>query len=435
MKGSLPFICLALFLGSSDFSLAQVSKVEKKILQSIDLNNAEAISLLEEVVNINSGSMNFEGVKKVGDVFKAKFDALGMTTRWVDGADFNRAGHLIAEQKGKGPTMLLIGHLDTVFEPSSPFQKFKLLENNIGSGPGIDDMKGGDVIILQAMTGLKEAGVLKNMNIIIVMTGDEELSGRPLELARKDLVEAAKRADIALGFENGDGKPTTANISRRSSSGWELKVTGVPSHSSQVFSEKIGAGAIYELSRILYGFYEGLAGEELLTFNPGMVIGGTLVDHDKAMDGGSAYGKSNVVAETAISTGDIRCISPEQLEKTQKTMKRISASNLPQTSAELTFDVGYPPLAPTDGNKKLLSYYSSVSEELGYGRVIAVDPLKAGAADISFTAPYVDMAIDGLGLGGTNDHTVNETGDLSTLPSQTKRAAILMYRLSTGKYE
>lgn len=432
---AIPFLTSVLLTCLLSFSHAQTSRVEKKIIQSIDNHNDEAIEFLKEVVNINSGSMNFEGVKKVGEILKARFEALGMETRWVDGAAFNRAGHLIAEQKGKGPTLLLIGHLDTVFEPSSPFQEFKMLEDNIASGPGIDDMKGGDVVILQAITALKEVGVLKDMNIIVVMTGDEELSGRPLDLARKDLVEAAKKADIALGFENGDGKPSTANISRRSSSGWELKVTGVPSHSSQIFSDDIGAGAIYELSRILYGFYENLADEELLTFNPGMIIAGSLVDHDKDMDGGRAYGKSNIVAETAISTGDIRCISPEQLAKTQATMKRIASKNLPQTSAELTFGIGYPPLAPTDGNKKLLGFYSSVSEELGFGKVIAVDPLKAGAADISFTAPYVDMAIDGLGLGGTNDHTVNETADLSTLPSQTKRAAILMYRLSKGKFK
>jgi len=431
----IPIALLCLLLSTSLPVKGQLSRIEKKITQSVDSHNDEALQLLEQVVNINSGSMNFEGVKKVGDVFRAEFDALGMETSWVDGSDFNRSGHLIAEQKGNGPTLLLIGHLDTVFEPTSPFQVFKMLDGNIASGPGVDDMKGGDVVILQALTALKDAGVLKDMNIIVVMTGDEELSGRPLDLARKDLIEAAKKADIALGFENGDGKPSTANISRRSSSGWELKVTGVPAHSSQIFREDIGAGAIYEMSRILYGFYENLAGEELLTFNPGMAIAGTSVDHDKAMDGGSAYGKSNVVAEFATSTGDIRCISPEQLEKTQAAMKKIASQNLPQTKAELTFGIGYPPLAPTEGNKKLLGYYSAVSEELGFGKVVAVDPLKAGAADISFTAPYVEMAIDGLGLGGKNDHTVNETADLSTLPSQTKRAAILMYRLSVGKYK
>jgi glutamate carboxypeptidase len=113
-------------------------------------------------------------------------------------------------------------------------------------------------------------------------------------------------------------------------------------------------------------------------------------------------------------------------------MEAIAQRSLPGTSAEITFTEGYPPLAPTDGNRRLLSMYDRASRDLGFGRVTAVDPGKAGAADISFTAGRVAMALDGLGLMGEGGHTVEETADLSTLPSQTKRAAILMYRLRTS---
>ncbi len=412
---------------------AQLSRVEKKIANYVDQHDDEALKLLEEVININSGSMNFEGVKKIGQIFMDKFDAIGLETRWVDGKAFHRSGHLIAEHQGKGPTLLLIGHLDTVFEPDSPFQLFKILNDTIALGPGIADMKGGDVIIVKALETLKEVGLLQEMNIIVVMTGDEELSGRPLELARKDLIDAAKAADYALGFENGDGDPTTAIVSRRGSIGWELKVTGVPAHSSQIFREDVGAGAIFEASRILNGFYESMAGEQFLTFNPGMMVAGTSVEHDKAMDSGTAFGKSNVVSKDVIVTGDLRAISPDQLKKAKATMKGIVGKHRPQTTAEITFGEGYPPLAPTDGNYKLLGYFDQVSRDLGFGPVTAVDPIRAGAADVSFTAGHVDMAIDGLGLGGADDHTVNETGDLRTLPMQIKRAAVLIYRLSAGK--
>ena len=325
---------------------AQVSKTEKKIIAAVDAHHQEALRLLEEVVNINSGSMNFEGVKKVGMIFKTKLDALGFQTKWVDGKAWGRSGHLVAEHKGKGKTMLLIGHLDTVFELTSPFQSFKMINDSTMSGPGVGDMKGRDVVIVQAMQALKEAGVLKDMNIIIVMTGDEELSGRPLSLARKDLIDAAKAADIAIGFEDGDGNPKTAVVARRSSSGWELKVEGVPAHSSQIFTKEIGAGAIYEAARIINGFYEALSGEENLTFNPGMILGGTSLEHEQEMDGGSAYGKSNIVAKHAVVTGDIRAISPEQLKKTQDVMREIVSKHRPQTKAEISFGEGYPPLAP-----------------------------------------------------------------------------------------
>jgi glutamate carboxypeptidase len=412
---------------------AQISKTEKKLTSTIDANNADALKLLEQVVNVNSGSMNFEGVKKVGEIFKAKLDALGFQTKWIDGKAFNRAGHLVGYHINKGPgkTLLLIGHLDTVFELTSSFQTFTMLNESTATGPGVSDMKGGDVIMIYALEALKQNGLLKNMNVIVVMTGDEELSGRPLELSKKDLIEAAKTADIALGFEDGASDPKTAVVSRRSSSGWELNVTGVPAHSSQIFTTDIGAGAIFEASRILNSFYEKLSSEKDLTFNPGMILGGSDITSDKVLDGGSAFGKGNIVSKQVVVTGDIRAVSPEQLSRAQTIMKEIVAASLPRTQSKILFDEGYPPLAPTEGNFKLLELYNGVSEDLGFGKVIAVNPRKAGAADISFTAGYVDMAMDGLGLPGGFGHTDKEYADLKILPLQTKRMAILMHRLTT----
>jgi glutamate carboxypeptidase len=421
-----------LFCASLSIAQAQVSKLEKKITSSVDANKQEELSLLEEVVNINSGSMNFDGVYKVGQIFKTRLDALGFKTKWVDGKPFGRSGHLIGYHTGNGTgkTLLLIGHLDTVFEPSSPFQKYTMINDSTAAGPGISDMKGGDVIMLYAMEALKRNGALKDMNIIVVITGDEELSGRPLESARKDLIEAAKTADIALGFEDGKSDPKTAVISRRGSTSWQLSVTGVPAHSSQIFTSAIGAGAIYEASRILMEFYKKLSSERDLTFNPGVILGGTDVKKEEKTNGGSAYGKSNIVAKETIVTGDIRAVSPEQLKKAEDIMQEIVANHLPQTNATLTFDEGYPPLALTDDNRQLLDYYNKVSEDLGLGKVTSVNPRDAGAADISFTAGYVDMAIDALGLPGGYGHTEKEFANLNWLSRQTKRSAILMYRLT-----
>ena len=425
------FIWCAVLLATPPVTVhAQDSAPEREIIKFVDRHRENSIALLEKVVNINSGSMNFSGVRAVGDLFRAKLDAMGFNTRWVDGEPFGRAGHLVAERNGSGPRLLLIGHLDTVFEPDSPFQKYELLNKTTASGPGIADMKGGDVVIVDALAALQNAGVLGGMNITVVMTGDEERSGAPLELARKDLVEAAKAADIAIGFENGDGDPTTAIVARRGSTGWTLRVTGKPAHSSQIFREDVGAGAVYEAARILNGFYERLAGEQYLTFNPGLILGGTDVEHDAFQARGTAFGKSNVVAEHTVVAGDLRTISQEQLQRAKATMQAVVAEHLPQTSAEIAFRDSYPPLAPTDGNRRLLAIYDEVSRDLGFGPVTEVDPNKAGAADVSFTAGFVDMAIDGLGLGGADDHTVNETGDLRTLSMQTKRAAVFLYRLS-----
>ena len=411
---------------------AGLTSTERALVKSVDAHNADALALLIKLVDINSGTMNFAGVRKVADVLAAQLDSLGFRTRWVDGAAFHRAGHLVAEHPGPGPKLLLIGHLDTVFEPDNPFQKFQRLDDSTAKGPGVIDMKGGDVIIVAALRALKEARALDRMNVTIVFDGDEEESGTPLELSRATLRDAAKGAAAALGFEDGSGDPKTAMTSRRGAGSWALTVTGTPSHSGQIFTPEVGAGAVFEASRVLNEFYTKLGHEQYLTFNPGVAVGGTAVTLDSTGTVGTAAGKDNVVAEHMRVTGDLRTISPEQFERAEKTMKEIVAASLPGTHSEITFETGYPPMAPTEGNRKLLAIYDKASRDLGSGGVIAVDPAKAGAADISFVANLVPMSIDALGLSGHDDHTDKETADLRTLPMKTKRTAVFLLRLTNG---
>lgn len=413
--------------------VAQLSPDETKLARYIDDHQSEAIALLEKVVNINSGTQNFAGVKAVGDIFAAEFEALGMETQWIDGAAWDRAGHLVAtslNSNSTAPHLLLIGHLDTVFQSDSPFQTYEYLGNNIAKGPGVADMKGGDVIILQALAALQSAGLLEAMNVTVYMTGDEESSGNQT-LARAHMQAAAMEADIALGFENGDGNPATAIPARRGFASWELRVTGNAAHSSQIFQPEVGAGAIFEISRILNQFYEELSSQQYLTFNPGIIMGGTQLNLNSDEGRGTAFGLTNVVPQQAIARGDLRMISRDQTANAKATMERIVSENLPLTGAEFLFDAGMPPFPDSPGNRRLLQLFSQTSQDLGFGEVTAVDPSRAGAADISYVGDFVEMAIDGLGMGGANDHTINETGDLESMGIQAKRAAVLLHRLST----
>jgi glutamate carboxypeptidase len=409
---------------------AKLDATEVRIVKAVDPRNAEGLTLLEKLVNINSGTMNFAGVREVGGILRAELDKLGFETRWVDGAAFGRAGHLIAERTGTGPRLLLIGHLDTVFEPSNHFQKWEKLSDSTVRGPGVIDMKGGDVIMLQAFKALAAAGVLRNMSITAVFSGDEESAGTPQDLARADLIAAAKKSQYAIGFEDGSGDPHTAVVSRRGAGSWTVTSTGIPAHSSQIFRSDIGDGAIFEAARVLQEFRTELSTQQYLTFNPGFAIGGTDVIKDTTQSGGTALGKTNVVSREMIVKGDMRTLSPEQLASTKATMQAIVSRSLPHTTSSITFEDGYPPLAPTDGNRRLLSMYDGVSRALGLGAVVAVDPMRAGAADVSFAAPYIPSALDALGLAGWDDHTDKETADIRMLGPQTKRAAVLLYRLS-----
>ncbi len=430
MKMIVPLLLLALCLVPQP-GRADLNPAEQKIVDWVDEHVEDAITLLETSVNISSGTMNHEGVREVGELLGSELEQLGLETEWIDMQSVNRAGHLIGRQDGSsGRKMLLIGHLDTVFESVDGEQSF-VRDGNLATGPGISDMKSGNVVIIYALKALNAAGLLNESKLVVIFTGDEEKSGSPKSISRAHLVEAGKWADVALGFEEGvtyDGSDW-ATIARRSSTGFKLEVTGIQSHSSQIFSDDVGAGAIFEISRILAEFYNQLTGEDLLTFNVGAIAGGTVVEYDAEQNRGSAFGKTNVVPNTAIAQGGIRTITQEQLERTRDAMRAIVAAHLPQTSAVISFTDGYPPMSPSAGNKDLQERFSAINVDLGRDPMPALDPGRRGAADISFVAPYTD-ALAGLGALGEGGHTPHESLELDSLALATKRAAIMIYRLS-----
>lgn len=425
---------LTLAIGMPNVAAQQPSEVERRIASHAAAHADEAIALLEKAVNINSGTMNAAGVREVARLFRAELDTLGFETRWIEPPKgMNRAGHLIAERKGtRGRRLLLLGHLDTVFERDSRFQTFTR-KGDRAFGPGVADMKGGDVVLIHALKALHAAGALDGSRIIVMLTGDEEHAGSPLAEARGDMVAAATRSDVALSFEGAVGGLHNATVGRRGSADWRVTVTGEEGHSSRIFSEPYGAGAIFELSRILHQFYEQLRGEPYLVFSPGVIVGGTEQRYDEPASHGTAFGKSNVIAATAFVHGNTRFISEAQLERSRARMREIVGRHLPQTSAEIEFDTEYyPAMTPTEGNERLLAILDRVSRDLGHGPVTALDPAARGAGDIAFVASIVD-SLDGLGPVGEGSHSEKESLDLTSLPVQIARAAVLIHRLTSGQ--
>ena len=407
-----------------------LTKEEKQVMAWIDAHMPQAIEMLKESVNINSGTLNIEGVKKVGALFAKEFEKAGFATEWVAMPDsIKRAGHLVASRKsGKGKRLFLIGHLDTVFEPDMPANPFTMLNDSTATGQGVNDMKGGDVVVIMALQALEQAGLLKNTDITAYFTGDEEHAGYPREVTRGDFINRAKQADIALAFEGANGLNSVAT-GRRGASGWKLDVTGKTGHSSGVFTPGAGYGAIYEAARILNQFRETLSTEKYLTFNPGIIIGGSDIAYDEATSKGAAIAKTNIISPAVTVTGDLRFLTEDQKDRARVKMKEIVAQNLAQTSAKISFVDGIPSMAPTEGNNQVLSVINSISMDMGSGATVAGDPGSRGAGDISYVAAYVDC-IDGLGASGRGAHAPGETIHLNQLPFLIKRAALLIYRLS-----
>lgn len=404
-------------------SRAELSTHEAAIADAAGKRASAAEALLEKAVNIQSPTENTAGVRAVGELFAAEFSRIGMQTRWIDmPAEMKRAGHLVATTGGtRGKRVLMLGHMDTVLAGEA-FRR----DGARAHGTGADDMKGGIVVMLLALQAMADAGELADARITVMLTGDEEDVGIPLEASRGPMIALAKESDVLLGFEASvDG---TATIGRRGAGSWTLKTTGETGHSSQIFSDARGSGAVYEAARILDAFRNELGGERYLTINPSVIVGGTTARMDDIA--GSAEGKTNVIAPTAIVRGDIRFISIAQEQRARERMQAIVARHAPRTGASLVFHESYPAMTPTPDNEALLAVLDSASRDLGQGPVAALDPGKRGAGDIGFVA-HLAPGLDGLGsAGGANAHAPGEYTDVTSLLPMARRTAILLHRLA-----
>jgi len=443
---ALRLVSVVLALGAVAGAQRAPSATEASMMKTVDAATPGAVELLQKLVDINSGTMNFAGVVRVKDVIAPQLEALGFTVRWNSLVEKDgRAGDLVAEHScpigaGKcGKRLLLIGHMDTVFEASSPFQKFEVVpgtNGRVATGPGTCDMKGGLVVMLDSLRAMKSAGALKDTEISIVLSGDEEDAARPIAISRKDMIDEARHSDVALEFENafrdgGVDGTDAVRIGRRSSITWHLETSGKSGHSSLIFGDKLGDGAIYELARIVDGFRTQLR-EPGLTYSVGLVLGGGTAEMDAAKTGGTASGKSNIVAQTALANGDLRTLSEEQTARVKAKMEAIVAQHLALTDAKISFDESYPSMAVTPASEALLAKLQLVNTTLGYGAEEVTDPAVGGAGDIAFVAPYVPGLV-GVGAMGTGAHAVGEVVYLDSIPKQAKRMALLMYRLSQEK--
>jgi glutamate carboxypeptidase len=417
-------VALVLSLGCIAAAQAELDSTEAAIAQNAAQGRDAAEVLLARVVDIESPTENVAGVRAVGDTFAAELQAIGFRTRWVElPPEMKRAGHLVAETGGtQGKRLLLLGHLDTVLA-GEPFRR----DGARAYGTGTADMKGGVVVMLQALRALHAAGALANRRITIMLTGDEEDAGMPIAVSREPMLMLARESDAALSFEAAiDG---TATIGRRGINSWTLEVSGETGHSSGIFGAERGSGAVYEAARILAAFQAELGNEKYLTLNPSVIVGGTKASLDDYR--GTAEGKTNVIAPVAIARGDLRYLSLEQEKSAVERMQAIVARHLPRTQATLTFDDGaYPPMTPTPGNEALLAVLDGASRDLGQGPVAALDPADRGAGDIGFIS-HLLPSLDGLGSGGGgNSHAPGEFTGLDTLTPMAQRAALLIYRLT-----
>ena len=243
-KGAL-ITAMILFITRTAYAADGLDGQEQSIIDWITGHSEAALAELEVALAIDSPTENFGGQGAMAKYYSARFRDLGFETEWIDLLETTgRAGHFQAElDGGKGKRVLLLGHLDTVL-PAVEIRR----DGNLLYGSGSVDMKGGNMVVLFALQALQAAGVLEDRRLIVHFTGDEESTGRPIDVTRAPLRAAAERSDVALSFEG--GRPGRAVVARRSVGRWTLIVESVTGHSSRVFSEELGYGAIFEAARM-----------------------------------------------------------------------------------------------------------------------------------------------------------------------------------------
>ncbi len=378
--------------------------IRQRILECGASRRAQALDLLETVVKVNSYWGNPNGVNLVGDLVLDEMPAY-LKHEFSSGGDGVRHHILTCPSPGK-KKILLVGHLDTVYPPESEATPFEFSDGKI-VGPGTADMKGGIVVMVQALRVLDELGLLKRIPLKILLNGDEEV-GSPFssEIVR----ELGSGASCGLIFECG-GTGNQVVVGRRGVIRFELKATGLARHAGVKEGPK--ASAIVELSRMIL---------ELEALN----------DHDRgiAINVGTVQGgeANNIVPDFARATFEFRFRDSEaEMEILEKIQDIVAGVNTPGCGASLETLHRRPCLVSVPGSDELLTTLKNVASELGQS-VGAED--RGGASDGNFLSEMGVPVIDGLGPVGDMDHSPEEYIVEQSLYERIDLTALLLCKLA-----
>lgn len=424
-------IAVSLFLGLFFQIAMALNSIEQDIVSEVEAAKAEQLSFIKQTVDVNSGTLNLQGVRRVGAIYQREFKALGFKTQWIEmPPSMNRAGHLFAYHHGNGKRkILLIGHLDTVFAKDSKFKRFRH-QGGYAKGPGSVDMKGGNAVMLFALKALAQSQQLENADIVVALMGDEESSGSPQEIARQDLKKAALGSIAALGFEGAKDLHSVVTA-RRGIAIWKLDVRARAGHSSLIFTPKYAKGAILSMVVLLDDMIKLAKQFRDLTFNPGFIAGGRQLSFTQNPSRIHIKSKNNVISRQAKATGEVRYLYDKDLDGFTHTMQNKAQALTKPIAADfyLVDGKGKPAMQPSARNIALYERLKKINQALKLGPLRMENPRFRGAADISYVAQYT-AALDGLGAIGKHEHSEQETLNIVKTQSATKRAALLIYQLS-----
>jgi len=372
---------------------------------------AEMLKLIEEIVNIESGTFLKDGVDRVGRALAREYEALGFRVH-VDEQQERGNNLLIAHPEARNPEILIIAHMDTVFPEGTVAQRPFSRDERYAYGPGVYDMKASQITTLYAIKHLMETGSDSYKNVQIILNSDEEVGSVH---SRKLIEEQAKSKKYALIVEPSDEDGTLVT-GRRGGGKYYLTVAGVAAHSGA--EPEKGRSAIAELAHKIIKLHALTDPEKGIHANVGVIGGGT---------------SSNTIAPHAYAYIDVRMETQQQAEELDFRIREIcSRADIPGTSLELKGGITRPPMIKTEASERLLKVVQEEALKLGE----AVTDKKVGSgSDGNLTAALGVATIDALGPRGGKAHSKEEYLVIESLVPRTKLLANLIARLSSNLSE
>lgn len=397
-----------------------------KYIKQLQGQQSEMSSLLEEWVNINSGSDNIDGLKKMFSVLQNCFTQLGCKVESIHlpaRQQIDNQGNLIDLPVGNALKIIqrpelsrrvfLGGHMDTVFPKEGSFQKAVRHSKNRMGGPGAADMKGGLIVMLKALEAFEKSPLSENLGWNLVIDADEEVGSKSSE---ELILKCAKPCQFGLIFEPAysDGNLVSA---RKGSANYSVVAHGKASHAGRDFHA--GRSAIFALARFAMGveLLNGTCGES--TFNIGNISGG---------------GPVNIVPDLAICRLNVRYNDIKEQAMANQLLKDLVAEINQSTGLELTlFESSSRSPKPFDGDtehlfKNLKMCGDQLSMDLKWRP-------SGGVCDGNILSMAGVPCIDSLGVVGGELHTHDEYAELESLPQRAMLTALLLLRYAAAEFQ
>lgn len=376
------------------------------LLREAERLTPEYLAVLEQFVNLDSGTHDRDLVQRAGEYIANEFARVFDAVEWVRSVRPEIADTYVARCPGTGAgKIVMLGHHDTVYPAGTTSARPFRIDGGRAQGPGVMDMKGGVVLALFAVRLLHELNADDMPEIVFVGNPDEEV-GSPTSRA---IIETETReVDLVLVFEPGR-EPGSIQTTRKGVGMYELVVEGVAAHAGA--RPEDGRSAILEMAHKTIALHALNDIERGTTVNVGVVSGGT---------------RRNVVADRAEALIDLRATTAENAQSADAAIRSIAESvTVVGTRARLSGAMIRPPMEKTGRTEEALAIGKEIIEELG---LPFLEVSSGGGSDGNFTAALGVPTLDGLGPVGRHAHSPDEWMDIESVPQRLALAAGLIDR-------